>query len=246
MWQKMRKVLTITILIGVSAGLVLVSYVFWKFSQIKNTQSYFDNLDEALKKPEQVNVLIIRNQGLTSLSDEIGKLTNLRTLNLANNHLTELPEAIGDLANLEELSFENNQLKQLPSSLKKLKKLRRVNGSNNLLREIPKEIYDLPALRTLNLSNNQITAGDIGALRHLEGLDLSENNLEELMFSTNKFSRIKRLDFYNNKLVTVPKIIFELPLLNELILSGNQLDSNSQSLYKNFLNVKPDTVAKPL
>ena len=89
------------ILIALGFIIVLLMFIGLRFSELKTSQSYFDNLDEALMHPEQVKVLIIRNQVIDSLPQQIGEFVNMKVLNLANNHLKTLPVSIGRLYNLE-------------------------------------------------------------------------------------------------------------------------------------------------
>jgi Leucine-rich repeat (LRR) protein len=227
----------ILIFIGCSCIAAAVSYVVFKFHSLTQTQSYFDNLDEALENPEQVRVLIIRNQLMESLPSDIGKLVNLRVLNLANNSLTTLPASIGQLKNLEELSCENNHIMTLPSSIGKLKRLKAINLCSNLLFEIPRELMLIDSLRKLQLCNNQIEKVDFSGFDHLEELDLSENTIEELPPSVGALHSLKKLDIYNNKLINLPGALFALNL-DELILSGNPLSDESRHQYQNLLKLR--------
>src|SRR5687767_13800099 len=79
----------------------LLSYLGFTFYKLKQSQVYFDNLEEAFDNPDHVEVLILRNQELTSLPDNIQEFKKLRTLNIANNKLGKLPESIGNLSQLE-------------------------------------------------------------------------------------------------------------------------------------------------
>lgn len=232
-----RKRNSVTLVRECALALVVIffGYAAWKFNSLQNAQTHFDNLDEAMKFPEHAKVLIIRNQSILTLPKTISQLTNLRVLNLANNQLKELPEEIGDLYNLEELSCENNLLTKLPESIRNLKKLSVINLDNNLFAEVPPELYELGLLRRLSLARNKVTQTDIGAFRDLEYLDLSENDIVELAISIHHSSSIKKIDLFNNKLKSVPKPLFSIERLDELILSGNPLDTTSKALYELFI-----------
>jgi len=66
--------------------------------------------------------LYLHYNKLESISEEIGKLTNLTHLYLHNNNLMKLPKSIGNLVNLKEaqLRIHSNPLKSLPDSIRKV------------------------------------------------------------------------------------------------------------------------------
>ena len=99
----------------------------------------FTSLDEALKTPEIACTLDLSNQNLSSLSDEISELTNLKELDLSNNLFTEFP-----------------------SELYSLKKLVSIDISSNNLNYVPSIVMDnLPMLSKLLLEDNKLTAAEI-------------------------------------------------------------------------------------
>jgi Leucine-rich repeat (LRR) protein len=214
---------------------VAFTFFTFKFYQLKNAQSYFDNLDEALKSPDKVKVLILRNQEIDSLPETIGAMVNLQVLNVAHNHLKALPMSIGDLRNLEELLVDNNELSKLPVTIGNLKKLKVVNLCNNHFEALPLELYGLDSLNKLNLSNNRIEKAEFAGFSAVEDLDLSENGITEVASLGLQFRPLRKLDLYKNQIKTVPENLFHMPFLNELILSENPLDEYSRKSYDNFL-----------
>ncbi|WP_317987136.1 hypothetical protein [Streptomyces kanamyceticus] len=61
---------------------------------------------------------VFADNGLTSLSPEIGRLTRLRTLDLGHNALVAVPEELGKLSELTDfLYLHDNQLSVLPGAL---------------------------------------------------------------------------------------------------------------------------------
>ena len=86
----------------------------------------------------------LRNNHLTSLPAEIGRLTNLMTLSLGENRLTSLPAEIGRLTNLKLLDLSNNQLTSLPA-----------------------EIGQLTNLTMLGLRHNKISNSEREKIKHL-------------------------------------------------------------------------------
>jgi len=79
------------------------------------------NLKENIEELNNLKVLYLDNNQLTSLPIEIGNLTSLQTLYLGGNQLTSLPKEIGNLTSLQELYLGKNQLNiEVINNLRKL------------------------------------------------------------------------------------------------------------------------------
>lgn len=63
-------------------------------------------VQDSLCDIDSLEELDAKNNKLTSLPYQIGKLYNLVTLTLTNNQLEHIPGSLGDLVNLEELSLQ--------------------------------------------------------------------------------------------------------------------------------------------
>jgi len=81
--------------------------------------------------------------GLTQLSPEIGKFTNLQSLDISHNKLIFLPESIGNLTSLTSFFAEDNQLLSLPDSFGNLVNLENVHLSHNQLLTIPRSLGNI-------------------------------------------------------------------------------------------------------
>jgi hypothetical protein len=97
--------------------------------------------------------------GLTSLSDCIGQLPNLRTLDLSCNQLTDLPPNIfSKLSNLQWLDLSNNQLTGLTNVFNNQTQLKHLILFGNQLTDLSDDVFrNLPDLEVLDLRNNQLT-----------------------------------------------------------------------------------------
>src|SRR5262245_17620910 len=96
---------------------------------------------ESVWSRTDVEVLILADNGLATLSPEVGLLGRLHTLDLGHNALTAVPREVGELPALTEyLYLHDNQLTELPSSLGQLTRLRYLNISENRLTRIPDAI----------------------------------------------------------------------------------------------------------
>jgi Leucine-rich repeat (LRR) protein len=213
----------------ISGLIVALGYL----AALKDDQTYYDDLEEALENPDRAEVLVMRNRNLKILPPEIGRLHNLKSLNLGNNELTSLPREIGTLQNLEELSIEKNQLVQLPNEILNLKRLRRVNLCNNRLDRFPALAN---SLEEIYLSNNEITEIPrwVRTLSRLTVIDLAENKIDTIPNDVILPVTVRKIDLYHNGLRNIGSQFFLLPSLKELILEENELDEETSALYQKF------------
>lgn len=86
----------------------------------------------------------------------IGHLQNLLVLNLCNNRLTSLPSELGLLKKLHTLNLGLNQLETLPTSIAALKDLRHIGLSDNRFTQVPLCLSRLNKLERVNLDRNPI------------------------------------------------------------------------------------------
>ena len=91
-----------------------------------------------------IRYLSARDNQLTFVSPEIGRLTALRTLNLSNNRLTALPEEVGVLHSLEQLNVSFNRLTALPKNIGRIRSLEK--GNEGILFDGNPLPYPYPAL----------------------------------------------------------------------------------------------------
>lgn len=85
-----------------------------------------------------LRTLSLKNNRLTYLSPEIGRLWYLDTLVLSGNRLVadSLPYTLTLCVNLTNLYVDDNYLTAVPAFLLKISKLKNVNGRNNVRFEI--------------------------------------------------------------------------------------------------------------
>jgi leucine-rich repeat protein SHOC2 len=101
---------------------------------------------------------IIAENDISTLPDEIGKMSELIVLDASFNRINGLPFEIGQLKNLKELNLSNNKLffAPLTPEIGNLKSLVKLDLSGNQLDELPSQFANLSALEHLNVSNNQL------------------------------------------------------------------------------------------
>jgi len=110
-----------------------------------------------------------------------------------------------------------------------------INLSNKEInKELPSTFGNLPKLSVLNLSNNNITGSlpdDFENLEELFELNLSSNEITGgISKNITKLKNLKALNLSKNKISSIPKEIASLPLLTDLDLSDNEIETQLISL----------------
>ncbi|KAI8993331.1 hypothetical protein BDB01DRAFT_832159 [Pilobolus umbonatus] len=108
--------------------------------------------------------LQLQNNNLTTIPEEIWRLTSLEQLDLGSNQLRQLSPSVGCLINLRTLLIHNNNITTLPSQLGRLKKLELLDVTNNQLSCLPCEILGMK-LKNLWLDNNQFIPYETGVIK---------------------------------------------------------------------------------
>ncbi|MDD2907238.1 MAG: leucine-rich repeat domain-containing protein [Candidatus Gracilibacteria bacterium] len=169
--------------------------------------------------------LVLESNSLTTLSTQIGNLTNLQTLTLAFNSLTTLPTQIGNLTNLQYLYLNDNSLTTLPTQIGNLTNLQELYLSANGLTTLPTQIGNLVKLKYLYLDYNLLTTLpiEIGNLINLEYLELDSNGITTLPTQIGNLTSLQSLYLYDNSLTTLPTQIGNLTSLQNLYLNNNSI-----------------------
>ncbi len=113
------------------AGLDLTDSNNFKDTEKQFKNFVYNNLRDANANPDNVYVLDLDDQDLTTLPSSIGNFRNLEVLILSNNELSQLPEDICMLKNLTVLELQNNSFTKLPECIYKMKSLELLNLKGN-------------------------------------------------------------------------------------------------------------------
>ncbi len=103
----------------------------------------------------------------------------------------------------------------------------RLNLVGRSIKELPAEIGQLKNLQELYLSDNQLTSvpDSLEQLTNLMWLCLSHNQLTSVSDALGQLKNLRMLDLSENRLGSVPASLGQLKNLQELLLSRNQLTS---------------------
>ncbi|MGD9718468.1 MAG: GNAT family N-acetyltransferase [Sulfurimonadaceae bacterium] len=188
-------------------------------------------IGEEVQDPAQISRLDLSNRGLGELSESIFLLENLLVLNLSGNKLTTLPHAIKNLQKLTNLDIRRNRFERLPEDLAFLS-LRSLNASANRIQEAH-SVAKCTSLRVLDLSMNLLDekALSFGTHDDLHSVNLSSNCIKDITPFLKALPHVERLNVSSNVLKSLPREIGYLQNLRELDLCDNAIESLDGALF---------------
>ncbi len=156
---------------------------------------------------DSLEVLNLSGNALSSLPDDLHRLTRLRVLFCSDNHFTEMPACVGQCAQLSMVGFKANRIERVPAAA------------------LP------PLLRWLILTDNRIEElpDELGQRPHLQKLMLSGNRLTRLPQSLGQCHRLELIRIAANRLSELPAFLLGLPRLTWLAYAGNPLESEADA-----------------
>nr|WP_321272894.1 leucine-rich repeat-containing protein kinase family protein [uncultured Tolumonas sp.] len=160
---------------------------------------------------------------LTAFPREIFSLADsLEILDLSGNQLSSLPDDLDKLSKLKVIFCSQNQFTDLPAVLGRCSALSMIGFKANKIRYVRAE--SLPAkLRWLTLTDNAIEQlpSEIGNCYDLQKLMLAGNRLQTLPDTLVNCKRLELIRIAANQLHTFPTWLLSLPRLSWLAYSGN-------------------------
>lgn len=156
---------------------------------------------------DSLEVLNLSGNALSSLPDDLHRLSKLRVLFCSDNRFTELPACVGQCAALSMVGFKANRIGHVPGqALPPL--LRWLILTDNCIRELP---------------------GELGERPHLQKLMLSGNQLQRLPDSLRNCHRLELIRIAANQLTELPEWLLSLPSLTWLAYAGNPLETEADA-----------------
>ncbi|KAK4248078.1 hypothetical protein C7999DRAFT_31511 [Corynascus novoguineensis] len=185
-------------------------------------------LDSCFSKLENLEILDLHGNNLSSLPVEFGNLSRLRILNLSENSFEELPFNVLAGLPLRELIIRKNQLRGtlIEDAIDVLPTLQTLDVSSNQLTHICSSgrTVKMPALHQLCVSMNRLQAlPDISSWTSLVTVAADENSINAIPEGFTKLQQLRSVDFSSNDIRVVPLEVGLMENLANLRLSGNPL-----------------------
>lgn len=169
--------------------------------------------------------------GLSEFPREIYTLADsLEILDLCGNELSSLPEDLPRLSRLRVLFCSQNRFTELPPVLGRCRQLRMIGFKSNRIRSLPAEALP-PTLCWLTLTDNELETlpAEIGRCRSLQKLLLAGNRLRALPSELAACERLELLRVAANRLEAFPEQVLRLPALAWLAYAGNPFCASTEA-----------------
>ncbi|KTC33006.1 leucine-rich repeat-containing serine/threonine-protein kinase [Pseudomonas sp. L5B5] len=156
---------------------------------------------------DSLEILNLSGNALSSLPEDLHRLSHLRILFCSDNLFSELPECLGSCARLSMIGFKANRIERVPAAALP-PQLRWLILTDNCITELPQALGERPLLQKLMLAGNRLThlPPSLGQCQRLELLRIAANRLTEL-----------------------PAFLLNLPRLTWLAYAGNPLESEADA-----------------
>uniref|UniRef100_A0A7N0VE79 Protein kinase domain-containing protein n=1 Tax=Kalanchoe fedtschenkoi TaxID=63787 RepID=A0A7N0VE79_KALFE len=207
------------------------------------SSSVSGSIPESLGNMMSLSVLKLSDNAISgTIPATLGQLSSLAVLDLSSNLLTGLvPPELYFLRNLVSLDLSTNRLNGMISSgMGNFSEIKYLNLSDNGFSSVvPAELFFLFKMVELDLSSNSLS-GTLPEVRHLVNLqkmNLGSNYLEGSLSKETFFSlvQLESLVLRNNRFHgALPNVLWILPKLHFLDVSGNQFTGRLPDLGSNF------------
>ncbi|OIW33081.1 kinase domain protein [Coniochaeta ligniaria NRRL 30616] len=161
---------------------------------------------EIFRLADSLEILNLTGNALSSLPDDLHRLSHLRVLFCSENAFTELPECLGRCAQLSMIAFKANRISHVPAAA------------------LP------PQLRWLILTDNRISQlpSELGRRGLLQKLMLAGNQLAHLPESLANCKNLELIRIASNRLTQLPPWLLALPSLSWLAYAGNPVETAAE------------------
>ncbi len=156
---------------------------------------------------DTLEVLNLSGNALSSLPDDLHRLTRMRVLFCSDNQFTELPACLGQCAALTMIGFKANRIVDVPGAALPTR-LRWLILTDNCIETLPSELGERPDLQKLMLAGNR---------------------LQSLPASLGNCHRLELIRIAANRLSQLPPFLLALPSLTWLAYAGNPLETEADA-----------------
>lgn len=191
--------------------------------EINLSGNLFEELPEVLYEMPWLKRIVINNCKLKYIRSRIKKISELETLFACGNEISSISDEISLLPNLKYVDFSKNGLKALDYVF--LPEALYVNLSSNGLARIPNGILTKKIVY-INAADNAIgkIPDVITSCNSLSYLDLSDNKLWYFPEKMNEMVSLRTLDVSRNNLTWFPRQIAQIVSLEELKFDENKAE----------------------
>lgn len=188
----------------------------------------YGELDPCFANLENLEILDLHGNNLSSLPSNFSNLTRLRVLNVSENAFESLPFVTLAKMPLTEINARKNQISGtlIDSSVDSLPFLQTLDVSSNQLIHLcsPAKTVTMPALLQICLSMNRLQdLPDIRSWAKLHTIAADENNINAIPEGFTQLQHLKSVDFSSNDIRIIPNEVGRMENLTMLRLSGNPL-----------------------
>jgi internalin A len=192
---------------------------------------------------------------ITSMSDKICNLKNLKTVTIQNYESNNFPSVFREIPSLRNLTFCSQGISSIPDWLMEWKQLEYLNISDcknlrdiaglppNLvylhiggtaIQKIPDLVFDLKRLKKIVLHNLGLKniPKELFEMKSLSSLFIGENNLSTLPEELASLEDLVEVILYENNFKVFPSILGQMESLKVIRLSRNQISEINCNLEK--------------
>jgi len=193
---------------------------------------------KAFQKQTQLELIVLRNNQLTSLPEEPFAFNGLIAFSSHSNPLKTLPNRLLSSSSLMYLELSDTELDSLTSQtyLPNLQLLRIIKNNTDSL-VFPDSLPGFPSLRSVEFLNVPLNRFPEFLMRctNLEQLIMNGCRLDSIPDGISVLNKLHTLDLENNALSHLPNALARLPALRRLNVSGN-----SFTTFPEFLMYAPE------
>lgn len=184
-------------------------------------------LDSSITSLQNLEVLDLKSNALTSLPEGLAELVRLRVLNITENSFTSLPfEVLRQLPLIELLAAKNKLSGVLiGDGIDELPQLQLLDVTSNALTSISaSDQLSLPSLHQLSCTSNRLTGlPNMSSWVSLLTIAAEDNNISLIPDGFVALPKVKNVNFSGNNIKVLDDAIGGMDSLNIFRISGNPL-----------------------
>ena len=212
--------------------------------ELRLAENHFESaMDTVLFDLPNLEILDLRNCGISTVSADIHRLGSLATLNLAGNSIETLPlEALASMS-LAELVVSHNRLKGtlVPPSVNSLKSITTLDVSHNALEALTSENLSMPHLQFLHVAENRLAdLPNLSGFQSLITLSACGNKFKSTPSGLTSLTSLKNVDLSRNDLRKIDEQLGQMDSLTVLTVANNPLRD------RKFLTMSTDELKQEL